>query len=95
MKIEIYGKKWCSYCYKVKQLCKREKLDFLYKELNKDFTKQEFFEQFSDTDSSYAVFFNKNAKPNKYFFEVDFSKGKDISTILCGTRHRSQQTKTT
>ena len=48
MKIEIYGKKWCSYCYKVKQLCKREKLDFLYKELNKDFTKQEFFEQFPD-----------------------------------------------
>ena len=31
---------------------------------------QEFFEQFSDTDSSYAVFFNKNAKPNKYFFDL-------------------------
>ena len=39
MKIEIYGKKWCSYCYKAKQLCIREKLDFVYKELNKDFSK--------------------------------------------------------
>ena len=46
MKIEIYGKKWCSYCYKAKQLCKREKLDFSYKELNKEFTREEFFEQF-------------------------------------------------
>ena len=46
MKIEIYGKKWCSYCFKAKQLCKREKLDFLYKELNKDFTREEMLEQF-------------------------------------------------
>ncbi len=46
MKIEIYGKKWCSYCYKAKQLCEREKLDFLYKELNKDFTREEMLEQF-------------------------------------------------
>ena len=46
MRIEIYGKKWCSYCYKAKQLCKRENLDFLYKELNKDFTREELLEQF-------------------------------------------------
>ncbi len=47
MKVEIYGKKWCSYCYKARRLCKREKLDFLYKELNTDFTREEFFEQFA------------------------------------------------
>ena len=46
MMIQIYGKKWCSYCYKAKQLCKREGLDFVYKELNKDFTREEFLEQF-------------------------------------------------
>ena len=48
MKIEIYGKKWCSYGYKAKQSCRREKLDFLYKDLNKDFTREEIVEQFID-----------------------------------------------
>ena len=45
MKIEIYGKKWCSYCYKAKQFVK-EKINLLYRELNKDFSKEEFLEQF-------------------------------------------------
>ena len=48
MKIEIYGKKWCSYCYKAKQLCIREKLDFAYKELNKDLSKEGLLEQFPE-----------------------------------------------
>ncbi len=46
MVIQIYGKRCCSYCYKAKQLCKREGLDFVYKELNKDFTREEFLGQF-------------------------------------------------
>ena len=44
--VEIYGKKRCLFSNRAKQLCKREKLSHTYKQLNKDFTKEEFFEKF-------------------------------------------------
>ena len=46
MYIEIYGKKWCSFSHKAKQMCEREGLDFTYKELNKDFTRENLNEKF-------------------------------------------------
>ena len=44
--IEIYGKTQCPYCDKAKQLCEREGYEFIYKQLDKDFTREELFEQF-------------------------------------------------
>jgi len=44
--LKIYGKKRCLFSYRAKQLCKREKLSFTYKQLGKDFTKAEFLEKF-------------------------------------------------
>ena len=44
--IEIYGKTQCPFCDKAKQLCEREGLDFVYKQLDKDFTREELFEVF-------------------------------------------------
>ncbi len=44
--IEIYGKTQCPFCDKAKQLCEREGLDFVYKQLDKDFTREDLFEQF-------------------------------------------------
>ena len=43
--IEIYGKKWCLFSHKAKQLCEREGLDFVYKQLDKDFSRKDLFEQ--------------------------------------------------
>ena len=44
--IEIYGKKRCLFSYRAKQLCKREKLSYSYKQLGEDFIKEEFYEKF-------------------------------------------------
>ena len=46
MMIEIYGKTFCPYCEKAKALCEREGLKYSYKELDKDFTREEFFNIF-------------------------------------------------
>ena len=44
--IEIYGKPVCPYCDKAKQLCEREGSEFVYRQLDVDFTREELFEQF-------------------------------------------------
>ena len=46
MMIEIYGKTFWPYCDKAKALCEREELEYSYKELDKDFTREEFFNIF-------------------------------------------------
>ena len=46
MMIEIYGKTFCPYCDKAKALCEREGFEYSYKELDKDFTREEFFNIF-------------------------------------------------
>ena len=46
MMIEIYGKTFCTYCDKAKALCEREGYDYVYKELDKDFSREEFFNIF-------------------------------------------------
>jgi glutaredoxin len=44
--IEIYGKDNCPYCDKAKALCERKGLDYQYKLLSFDFTREEMFEMF-------------------------------------------------
>jgi glutaredoxin len=46
MTIEIYGKTFCPYCDKAKALCEREGYDYSYKELDKDFSRDQFFNIF-------------------------------------------------
>ena len=46
MMIEIYGKTFSPYCDKAKALCEREGFEYSYKELDKDFTREEFFNIF-------------------------------------------------
>jgi len=46
--IEIYGKTQCPYCDMAKQLCQQEKLDYSYKQLNVDFTREQLFEIFPE-----------------------------------------------
>ena len=44
--IEIYGKTFCPYCDKAKALCERESYEYSYKHLDKDFTREDFFDMF-------------------------------------------------
>ena len=46
MSVEIWGKPACPSCLKAKQLCEKRKLDYTYKELGKDFEREEVFENF-------------------------------------------------
>jgi glutaredoxin len=44
--IEIFGKTQCPYCDKAKSLCEKEGLEYTYKQLDTDFTREELFEEF-------------------------------------------------
>jgi len=44
--IEIYGKLQCPYCDKAKALCERENYEYSYKQLDEDFTREDFFAMF-------------------------------------------------
>ena len=44
--IEIWGKAACPYCESAKALCETRKLQYTYKQLNEDFTREEILETF-------------------------------------------------
>ena len=46
MSVEIYGKPACPFCEKAKALCEIRHLAYNYYQLDKDFTREELFEQF-------------------------------------------------
>lgn len=46
--IEIYGKPACASCVKAKNWCESRSLPFEYYTLDKDFTREELFEQFPE-----------------------------------------------
>ena len=46
MSVEIWGKPACPRCLKAKQLCENRKLEYTYKELGKDFEREQVFENF-------------------------------------------------
>lgn len=46
MMIEIWGKPACPSCTKAKQFCESRSLPYVYKELGKDFDREEVFEVF-------------------------------------------------
>ena len=44
--IEIYGKPQCPFCDRAKALCEQDGLEYVYKQLDVDFTREELFEKF-------------------------------------------------
>ena len=44
--IEIYSKPACPYCVKAKNLCEQKGLEYTYKMLDEDFTREQLFEEF-------------------------------------------------
>lgn len=46
--IEIWGKPNCNFCDRAKAICENRKLDYTYKVLGKDFTREEILNEFPD-----------------------------------------------
>ena len=46
MIVEIYGKEQCPFCDMAKWLCTQKEIQFKYKQLGKDFTREEMIEKF-------------------------------------------------
>tara|TARA_B100000809_G_scaffold206351_1_gene208413 strand:- start:31 stop:384 length:354 start_codon:yes stop_codon:yes gene_type:complete len=46
--VEIWGKRNCPYCNRAKQTSKKFGLNYIYHQLDEDFTKEEFLEKFPD-----------------------------------------------
>tara|TARA_Y100000004_G_scaffold188270_1_gene242156 strand:- start:614 stop:835 length:222 start_codon:yes stop_codon:yes gene_type:complete len=44
--IEIYGKTMCPFCDKAKALCEQNGYEYVYKQLDEDYTKEELLELF-------------------------------------------------
>jgi glutaredoxin len=44
--IHIYGKPQCPFCDRAKALCESKKLEYSYKQLDVDFTREEVLEMF-------------------------------------------------
>ena len=44
--IEIWGKDNCMFCESAKQLCETRDLEYTYKQLDRDFTREEVLEMF-------------------------------------------------
>ena len=50
--ITIWGKPACPSCLKAKAMCESHQFKFEYKELGKDFTREEVFETFPNAKTS-------------------------------------------
>lgn len=46
MTVEIWGKENCPYCVQAKAFVEAKKIDYVYKQLGKDFTREQVFEEF-------------------------------------------------
>lgn len=46
MTVEIWGKDNCPYCTKAKALVEAKNMDYVYKKLGVDFTREQVFEEF-------------------------------------------------
>ena len=44
--VEIWGRPGCSYCERAKQICKKFGLNYIYHQLDEDFTKEWLLERF-------------------------------------------------
>jgi len=56
--IEIYGKDFCSYCDRAVALCEQKGLEFKYKKLGRDFTREDLMETFPGARTFPQIIFN-------------------------------------
>ena len=56
--IEIYGKDFCPYCDRAVALCEQKGLEFEYKKLGRDFTREDLMETFPGARTFPQIIFN-------------------------------------
>ncbi len=56
--IEIYGKDFCPYCDRAVALCEQKGLEFKYKKLGRDFTREDLMETFPGARTFPQIIFN-------------------------------------
>lgn len=61
VKFEIYTKEHCPYCTKIKDVLRLTGNTFDERKLGSDFSKQEFYEMFSDDPTFPQVIFNQKS----------------------------------
>ena len=55
--IEIYGKKGCTFCKRSKMLCDMKGVEYVYKALDVDYTKEELMSAIPSTHRSFPAIF--------------------------------------
>ena len=80
--IEIFGKTQCPFCDKAKNLCEQKGLDYTYKQLGTDFTREELFEEFPTARTFPQIIIGGN-KVGGYEQMVDYIE----NTNYTGTGH--------
>lgn len=61
MTVEIWGKPACPFCVKAKALCEKLNISYTYKELGKDFEREQVFEAFPDARTFPQIRINGNS----------------------------------
>ena len=56
--ISIYGKDFCPYCDRAVALCEQKGLEFEYKKLGRDFTREDLMETFPGARTFPQIIFN-------------------------------------
>ena len=74
--IEIYGKDACPFCVQAKQLCEMKGVDYIYKNLGQDFTREQVLEEFPGARTFPQIRVNGTAiggftELQKYFTEAN------------------------
>ena len=53
--VEIWGKHNCPYCESAKQMCKKFDMNYIYHQLDEDFTREELLERFPDAKTFHKL----------------------------------------
>lgn len=76
--IEIYGKTACAHCDAAKKLCEMKNIEYTYKQLDKDFTRDEVLELFPGARTFPQIKVNGNSiggydNLTKYLEETNYN----------------------
>jgi len=76
--IEIFGKPQCPFCVQAQQFCENRGLEYTYKSLGKDYTKEELLEWFPEARTVPQIRINGTAiggydKLSSYIEETNYT----------------------
>jgi len=72
MMIEIWGRKGCWFCDAAKRLCQNKNIDYIYKQLDEDFTREEIFKKFPNARTFPQIIELKEANVlNEILYDTD------------------------